>query len=40
MACAGLRNRVGADRLQYLLVFLLERFKLDATRGRGRPIPD
>ena len=37
---AGLRNRVGVDRLQYLLVFLLERFKLDATRGRGRPIPD
>jgi hypothetical protein len=35
-----LRYRVGVDRLQYLLVFFLERVKLDTSRSRGRPIPD
>ena len=37
---AGLRNRATLDRLEYLLVFLLERVKLDTTRSRGRAIPD
>ena len=37
---ARLRSRAALDRLEYLLVLLLERVKLDAARSRGRAIPD